>query len=160
MSNIKFLNWDQLANCQVLGFCKFHIKCNTILNKYKIKYKHGFIVSEVIFFWFYFQAGKWRTARSSRALQRCLVPFAYPDFNHASTIAQRYVTKICIFKWVCRWSAFIVVNRMVNHSWSTVYSKIMFLPYLQKVALNRSFRSELTGLSVFPVFLPYQSAIH
>lgn len=68
-----------------------------------MKMKNGFMVSEVIFFGFSFQADKWRAARSSCALQRCLIPFAYPDFNHASTIAQRYVTKIRIFRWLCIW---------------------------------------------------------
>lgn len=119
-----------------------------------MKIKNGFVVSEVIFFGFSFQADKWRAARSSCALQRCLIPFAYPDFNHASTIAQRYVTKKYIYldDYVYE-AAFMGISGMVNHSWYTEYSKITFLPYLQKVALNRSFCCGLTGLSVVPCLL-------
>lgn len=108
-------------------------------------------------FGFSFQADKWRAARSSCTLQRCLVPFANPDFNHAPTIAQRYVVRICAFKRLFE-CAFMVTSRMVNCSLSTVHSKIMFLPYLQKMALNRNFCCSLTGLSVSLVFSPYQSA--
>lgn len=52
----------------------------------------------------------------------------------------------------------MVTSRIVNCSLSTVHSKIMFLPYLQKVALNRNFCCSSTGLSVSLVFSPYQSA--
>lgn len=122
-----------------------------------MKMKNGFIVSEVIFLGFL----------SRLSEEQPEVPVLYRDVSSLLLIQiltmpqplhkgmlQKYVyLDDCVYE-----AAFMVISRMVNHSWSTVYSKIMFLPYLQKVALNRSFCCRLTGLSVSPVFSPYQSA--
>jgi len=65
--------------------------------------------------------------------------------------------RVCLDDYVYE-AAIVVISRMVNHSWYAVYSKRMFLSDLQKVALSRNFCCGLTGLSVSPVFSPYQSA--